>query len=352
MAVYIGVDLHTRTQTVCWCDSRDGEICEAKLEHDSDDIRGFYAQFGEGTVIGIEASGYSRWFHKLMVELKHELRVGDAAAIRSCARRRQKNDRRDAQLLLDLLLEQRFPQIHCPEPESQEVMQLLRYRHRLVSARTRLKNGLQAIALTHGLRSKSRLWSEKGQQRLQRLSLNAAESYQRWYSTKLVAHLNETIEMLEKELRMRAEGDVRVQRLDTHPGVGLLTSLAMVHALEPVSRFSNGRQIAAYCGLDPRENSSGDRQRFGHISKQGNRLLRFLLVEVAEKAAFADPEMTRFYTAIKKRKNHAIAVTAVGRKLAVRLFVMLRDGLDYDEFRSRGRDDGYARETHNVHNAR
>src|SRR5712692_3019806 len=116
MTVYIGVDLHVRTQTVCWVDTADGEQHEITLDHQRNDVRAFYAQFAAPAVVGVEASGYSLWFHRLLEELGHHLLVGDALAIRQCARRRQKNDRRDARLLLDLLLHQEFPAIHIPAP--------------------------------------------------------------------------------------------------------------------------------------------------------------------------------------------------------------------------------------------
>ena len=124
MTVYIGVDLHVRTQSVCWVDTADGEQHEVTLDHQRDDVRAFYAQFAAPAVVGVEASGYSLWFHRLLEELGHHLLVGDALAIRQCARRRQKNDRRDARLLLDLLLHQEFPAIHIPAPASREVLAL------------------------------------------------------------------------------------------------------------------------------------------------------------------------------------------------------------------------------------
>ena len=132
MGVYIGVDLHVRTQTICWCDTGTGETAERTLDHRQDDVRGFYTQWALPATVGVEASGYSLWFHRLIEEAGHRLLVGDALAIRQFARRRQKNDRRDAQLLLDLLLHDEFPAVHVPPPASRDVLALLRYRHRLV----------------------------------------------------------------------------------------------------------------------------------------------------------------------------------------------------------------------------
>src|SRR5712692_6233811 len=139
MEIYIGVDLHVRSQRVCWINTANGEIQEGTLDHQRDDIRAFYGQFPPPALIGVESTGYALWFHKLIEELGHCLQVGDAFAIRQLARRRQKNDRRDASLLLDLLLRGDFPTIHVPSPASREAIALLRYRRRLVRMRTMIK---------------------------------------------------------------------------------------------------------------------------------------------------------------------------------------------------------------------
>src|SRR5260370_37674949 len=135
----------------------------------------------------------------------------------------------------------------------------------------------------------------------------------------------------------RAQQDARVMRLRTHGGVGVLSGLAVVHALDPVQRFDRARRVAAYCGLDPKEHSSGDSQRFGHISKQGNRLLRFLLVEAAHTAIGKDEPLRRFYFRIERRKNSAVALVAVASKLVLRFYGMLREEMEYVGFRGRGR---------------
>jgi transposase len=346
MSVYLGVDFHARTQTVCWCDTADGVIHQRTLDHQQDDVSSFYAQFAVPAVVGLEATGYARWFHRLLEAQGHRLLVGDAYVIRKCALRRQKNDRRDAELLLDLLLHEDFPAVHVPAVASQEVLRLVRYRQRLVQMQTKLRNGVQAVALNHRLRLGWKLWSCQGQQQLQALQLDPADQLQTEHSLALLAEIRTRIRSIEKELTKRADPDARVRLLRTHPGVGLLTSLTVVHTLEPVSRFDRARRVAAYCGLDPCESSSGDTVRMGHISKQGNRLLRHLLVEAAQRAVHGqgDADLRSFYFRLMERKkNSAVAIVAVARKLVLRLYRMLREDIDYTEFRRRGRDARHAR---------
>ena len=336
MAIYCGVDFHARQQTICYCDTADGEVQLKELDHEADDIRGFYAGLVGEVTVGIEASGYSTWFVELVESLGHRVLIGDAAEIRRLAKRRQKNDRRDATPILDLLLKGEFPQVHRPAFESREVLRLLRYRHKLVQMRTRAKNSLQALAFSAGAAGRSRLLNREGRERFLRLPMSEAMARQRQEWLSLVDEFNARIKSLDAWLAQQAKHDVRVMRLQTHPGIGLLTSLALVHALEPVRRFNSGRKVAAYVGLDPMEYSSGDRQRFGSVSKGGSRLLRYLLVEAAQVTARRDEGLKRCYLRLLRRRGAAKAKVAVARRLLTRCYILLRDEIDYAEFLRRG----------------
>ena len=345
MGLYLGVDFHARTQTVCWCDTADGVIQQRTLDHRSEDVRAFYQQFPAPAVVGLEATGYARWFQRLVEETGHHLKVGDAMRIRQFAARRQKNDRRDAELLLDLLMRGDFPCVHVPSPASQEALRLLRYRHRLVGIRTMLRNGLRAVMLNNRVAHGSPMRTVRWRQQLEELQLTGVDAIQREHSLRLIDELKTRIAALETELERRGANDAQVALLQTHPGVGLLTALAVFHTLQPIDRFNRARCVAAYCGLDPLERSSGDTVRFGHISKQGNRFLRFLLVEAGRSAVRpnGDEDLRRFFYQLSFKKNGAVAAVAVARKLMLRLFCMLRNQIDYDEFRLRGRDARRAR---------
>jgi transposase len=180
MATYLGVDFHARQQTLAWCDTRDGEVHEHQLSHLSTDlVRRFYSRFTGEVIVGLEASGYSAWFEAMLQELGHQVWVGDAFAIRRRARSRQKTDRRDAQLLLDLLIKGEFPRIHRLAPESLEVLRQLRYRHRLVQMRTRVHHALQTMALGAGTSLKSKLRTKAGKVRLDEIGLTPALGRQR-----------------------------------------------------------------------------------------------------------------------------------------------------------------------------
>ena len=336
MTVYIGVDFHARKQTISYLTTEDGEIQQLELQHERDDIRAFYAQFQGQVVVGFESSGYAAWFEELLEELGCEIWIGHAAEIRRLARRRQKNDRRDADLILALMVRGDFPRLHRYSPESRQVLQQLRYRQRLVKMRTIVLNSLTFMASSRGVSLRTKLKTQRGQERLRQLPFPGLLAQQRDELYQLLLVLTEKIETAERWLAQKAEQDPQVQRLMTHPGIGVLTGLCLAHTLESVDRFANPRKVTAYVGFDPVEDSSGERQRIGCISKQGSRLLRFLLVEAGQVAVRRDKDLDQVYRRVQLRRNHAKAKVAVGRRLLVRAFIMLRDEIDYAEFQRRG----------------
>ena len=297
----------------------------------------------------MEASGQARWFERLVAELQFELWIGDAAEIRTKRVRKQKTDRQDAQLILRLLLEDRFPRIWVPSWENRDLRQLLWHRHRMVQARTRIMNQLQAVALNEGLRCKKRLWREAGREQLESFQLAPWASRRRHDLLDLLDRLNPTIADLTQTIEQEVEKCPVAQRLMTHPGVGPLTALAFVLIIGRAERFQCGKQIASYLGLVPLEESSGNRRRLGHITKQGNTLLRFLLVEAAQVSARSIPEWRNKYFHLAMRRGRKIAKVAMARRLAVQLFWMWRKGWDYEQVKKFGSHAGLPGNRDGVH---
>lgn len=337
MTLYCGVDFHSRRQTICYCNTLDGEVKIKDLHHYEDDVRTFYEQFKtEHVVIGYETSGYARWFETMLFELGYEVWVGDATEIKRLAKRRQKNDRRDAEHILDLMLKGEFPKLYRLSEQSQEVLRLLRHRHKLVKHSVMIKNALRRILIEAGAIFKASLTSQKGKQKLREVCLSTLLATERDRWLELLIEIERQISELEQKLKAEATADERVQRLLSHPGVGYLTALCLVHTLGDPHRFVTTRKVVAYAGLEPMEHSSGEKRRYGSISKAGNRHLRFLLGEAANMAARSDDELKQFFRRLKNRCGVAKAVTATARELLIRLFIMWRDEIDYTEFRHRG----------------
>ena len=334
--IYIGVDFHARQQTICYLKTETGELVTCELQHqDKEQVRAFYQQFQGQVIIGLEASGYSPWFESMLEQLGHQVWLGHATEIRRRARWRQKNDRRDAELILDLMLHDEFPRLHRPAVQSREVLRMLRYRQKLIKIRTMSKNSLQAIALQAGLAKGKSLFTQAGQQEFQAAEMSAVLHWQREHWGALLKPLNEQLLETMVWFKEQSKDDVCIKRLRTHPGIGLLNALCIRHTLQPVSRFRNARKVAAYAGFDPVERSSAERQHFLGISKAGSRLLRYLLVEATHTAVRYDEDLKRFYKRLAERRGRPKAKVATARKLLIRTYIMLRDEIDYAEFRRR-----------------
>jgi transposase len=256
---------------------------------------------------------------------------GDAAKVQASVVRKQKTDRRDAEHLLDLLRENRFPQIWVPSLEVRDVRQLLVHRHKQVQARTRTKNQLQAMALSQGVQKKYKLWTKAGREELEQLPLLPYAAQRRKQLLQSLDGLEAEISELDRRVADEARQRPEAVRLMTHPGVGPVTALALVLTLGPADRFESAKQVGSYFGLIPSEDSSGGKQRLGRISKQGSSFLRFLLVEAGQTAARLDPQLKRFYRRLAARKNRSVAKVAVARKLATRLYLMLREDWTYTQ---------------------
>src|SRR4029077_15564860 len=194
----IGCDYHPSWQQICWMDTVTGETGEKKLEHASGEAEKFYRGLPAPALIGMESTGNCQWFVEMATTAGHDVWTGDAAKIRACDVRAQKHDRRDAALILKLLLEGRFPRIWTPSGEEKDLRQLLIHRYKLVRIRAQVKNELQHLAMNQGVTRKRKLWSKAGEKVLRELALAPWASRRREDLFKVRAMLDEQIGVLDR----------------------------------------------------------------------------------------------------------------------------------------------------------
>lgn len=334
MTLYIGVDFHPYEQTVAFMDEADGEIGYRRFLHsDKSSLKAFYRKCGKEAVIGVEATGSLRWFEKLLFDNGIKLRIGDPRMIRRAALSRHKNDHRDAETILDLLVRGTFPQIVPRNEQSREVLDLLNYRQSLVRKRTSVVNQLQAFARSKGL-ARFRLPAVKARRKIEEVETTDVERLLVGSRFLLSDELTRQIKAVETRLDEEVERDDKAKLLMTHPGIGVINALALVHTLGDVRRFRRKEEVVAFVGLDPLEKSSGETRRMGSISKRGSRLARHLLGQAAQ--ACRDQKIRQFYSEVSRRRGRPKAKVAAARKLLINCYVMLRDGISYEEFTRRG----------------
>jgi transposase len=327
----IGCDYHPSFQQIAWVDTETGETQERKLMHGDGEAERFYRQLRGPVRVGMESTGNCHWFVDLLAEMGHEVWIGDAARISAKQVRQQRTDRRDALHILELLVKDDFPRIWMPSRQERDQRQLLMHRYKLVTLRARVKNELQHLALNQGMQKGRSLWSKAGQKLLLDLPLQLWAGTRRKNLLELLKQMDQQIVVLDQAVKKAAEENEKARLLMTQPGVGPITSLAFVLTLGDVTRFRRGKQVASYLGLIPREYSSGGKQRLGGISKQGNRFMRMLLVEAAQTVVRYDPGFRKEYLHRCHHKPKAVAKVAAARKLAIRLYWMLRTNTPYPE---------------------
>ena len=335
----IGCDFHPSGQQVYAVNTQSGEVVEQWLRHgESDEVDQFYAALPRGSEVGVETSGNMLWFERKLEKYGHKLRIGDAAKIAAKDTRRQKHDRRSAEHICQLMLKNDFPDLQwAPSLGERDLRQLLLHRHKLVRMRAQVKNQLQHIALNQGQQKKWQLWTKTGQELLRKLELEPWTARRRDDLLKLLESLNGYCEGLDAAVERAAAERVEARLLMTHPGIGPVISLAAVLTLGNIQRFENSRKLISYLGLNPSEDSSGVRRRLGAISKQGSSFLRLLLIQGAQTTVRRDTELARQYRRLAVKKNKGIAKVMVARKLAVRVFWMLKTNTSYPELvRMRG----------------
>jgi hypothetical protein len=202
--IIVGCDFHPCWQQVAIFDATSGEMVERKLVNGNGEAEQFYRSLLVPSLVGLESCGNSQWFLELVEQLGHEVWIGDAAAIRASYVRKQKTDRRDAGHILKLLLEGRFPRLWTPAAEVRDLRQLRIHRHRLVQIRTRMKNGLQHLAMNRGMQKKGKLWSQAGQRAFLALPLPGWAGCRRQDLLALLAKLDQQIRPLDAAVEKAA----------------------------------------------------------------------------------------------------------------------------------------------------
>ena len=329
----IGCDFHPSGQQVFGIVEETGEVfADQWLDHSGKAVEEFYGSLPTRAKVGVESTGNLLWFERCLARHGHELRIGDAFKISRQETRKQKTDRRAAELIARLLLEKRFPELRwVPSLEQRDQRQLLMHRHKLVRMRAQIMNQLQHIALNQGMQKKHRLWTKSGRELLEKLPLEPWSARRRDELLQLLDTLEGYCARLEYAVKQAAEANAEARLLMSHPGIGPVISLAFVLTVGQVDRFTRSRELISYLGLNPSEASSGERRRLGSISKQGNSFMRWLLIQGAQTAIRGDRQLERQYRRLAVRKHKAIAKVMVARKLAVRMFWMLKTNTEYPE---------------------
>jgi transposase len=253
---------------------------------------------------------------------------------------KKKNDRCDALKAAQLSAVNQVREVHIPRIEVRQWRALIAFRQQLVKRRGKVKNHIRDLLLTEGqiLPRGAKCWTQLGAARLEAMAkplsevgMNELWRGQLHIELRQLREVQEQIELAEEKLDAIAKEDPRIALLRTIPGVGPRLSEAIVALLDRPERFHKASEVSAYIGMVPKQFDSGESERHGRITKHGSRVVRSLLVEVAWAGMRYNPWVRQTYQRISggKKSRKKIAIVAVGRRLLVRCWAMLRDGTSW-----------------------
>jgi transposase len=336
--VTVGVDLHKRVAQIAVL-TPEGEVSQHRLETTTREITQFFAKLPAQTPVAVEASATWWWFIDLLEALGHRPVLSHPKQTKAIAAARLKNDRVDAARLAMLLRADLLPAVWIPPSSLREARELVRHRIRLTQLRTCLRNMLQSMLARRNLRpAEATKWmSVRGLQELAALSLPTAPSIIREDCFELLHVFDEQIRNLDIQLTQAWGEDPRVRRLTSVPGIGPFIATVLVLELGEIHRFPSAKHLASYVGLTPRIRASAERTRTGHISKEGNRLLRWVLVLAATQASRRPGPLRAWYRAVQKRRGRNAARVALARRLAEIVYQLWKTETTYDVLQTRSR---------------
>jgi len=328
--VHVGIDLDKHSSQIAIL-TEDGEVMQQRLANDVTRLEEFFRDLPPHTPVAIEASGTWWWLVDLLERLGHDPILSHPKQTKAIAAARLKNDRVDAERLALLLRGDLLPKVWIPPAALREARELVRHRIQLVWVRGVIRNRLQAMLARRNLQPTSgQSWlTQRGQRELHRLPLPTAAGRIREDCTAVLPMLDAQIRRLDAELLARWGQDPRVQRLTTIPGVGPFIAIVLILELGDITRFATAKQVASYVGLTPRVRASAGRVHAGHISKEGNRLLRWVLVLAATQAIRRPGPLRTWFHAVKKRRGKKVARVALARRLAEIVFHVWKHECDY-----------------------
>lgn len=321
---HAGIDLH-KQDLVVGVEDEHGPVGKPRRLpcRDEKAIRDYFERLRPFRAV-IEASSSYRWLYELLSPLGHVI-LAHPYRLRAIVSARAKTDKLDAALLARLLRAGLIPEAYIPPKEIEELRQVTRGRARLSYAATSAKNQLHVLLRRGNIQAPfANVFCKEGRRWFEGLDLAVGGNLMRDELLRRLGHYEEELRRVDACLEEMASGFPQVESLLGLHGVGLYSALLIVAELGEVERFSTDRQVGAYTGLTARVHQSGGRDYHGHISKQGSRWLRWVLVQAAMKIVHRDEKLRNFYTRIRKRSSRNIARVAVARKLAGICWVRLR----------------------------
>ena len=332
---HVGLDIHTKRIAICALDEK-GQVVHRSQVRSIQDLVRILTGLPDRFEVCYEAScGYGH-FHDLLRPLATRVVVAHPGQLRLIFRSKHKNDRNDAERLAKLLYLGEAPAVHVPSQEVRAWRELINCRSQVIAKRTRAKNTARALLRSAGITPPKNpgLWTKKGLAWLRQLELpTASQQLRRDLLLEEIEGLIRQVRRVEQQLNRQAQQTPAVARLRTIPGVGLRTAEAVAAFLDDPHRFLDAKAVGSYFGLVPCQDQSGDKNRLGHITREGAPVVRQLVAEAAWQALRRSPTVRVYFERAQREdpQRKKIALVATAHYLVRVMWAMLKRGTDWQE---------------------
>lgn len=329
--IYVGMDIHKRFSQVAVLDESGEVLDQRRLTHTPcEELRNYFNQFPKDTQVIMEPTCGWNWLSDRISDLGLEVILAHPLKVRLIAESQIKTDKVDAVALAQLHRTGFLPQAYLAPPEIRKLRDLFRCRCGLVRMRTTLKLQIHALLDRLGIfHNFSDLFGKTGRAFLDELELESPYWENLDRQLRIIDLLTSEIEEIDKRIARQVRQDPQAKRLTTIPGIGFILAYLITTEVGEITRFSSAKKLAAYCGLVPYVRQSGSCVHYGHLTKTGNRLLRWGFIEAAQVAIRFNPELKYWADKIQHKKGKGVAVCAVARKLVNIVYQLLTQKRDY-----------------------
>jgi transposase len=330
--LYVGLDVHSRQSSLCILNAAGGTVNQIQLNGPRAAVVERLRKLNEPFSVCYEASiGYGQLYESLRPLAAH-VAVAHPGKLRLIYGDKRKNDRVDAAKLAKLLLLDMVPRVHVPGVDVRAWRSLITFRQRVLQQLVRAKNQIRGVLRENDLAGPKWLWSKKQLAWLESLPLHPVARLKLDLAVEELTSVTAKIKRVEKALQAYADRHPAVRLLMTIPGVGIRTAETFVAWVDDMTRFRRTRQLGAYFGLVPCQDASADRNRLGHITRDGPPVMRKLATEAAWTAVKRCPAFRAYFERIVagKPERRKIAIVATSHRLIRVMGAMMRDGTAYD----------------------
>lgn len=324
--MFVGVDYHKKYSIATKMDSRGRVLEQVRLPNTADELTAYVDGLPKRTKIAVEATGNWYYFYELLEDKSPQVCLAHPLKTRAIAEAKIKTDKIDSTILAHLLRAELLPKAYIPPREIRDIREVLRYRASLIALRTSVKNKIHAILSKNGIDLEvANIFGKKALKRLGELPLRSCYRLGLDGYIGLGERINELIEAVSAEIERIAKDNEQARLLTTIPGIAYYSALLIVSEIGDISRFPSAKKLCSYAGLVPSVHSSGGKTRYGSITKQGSKWLRWILVELSHHFSKNDGRLMRLYMRTMRRHGKNTARVAVAREMLKIMFYMLRD---------------------------